>query len=51
MFFDASSNATGSSLKDCLYPAPSLCESFFDVLHDFYRNNIDLICDMEKVLH
>ena len=32
MVYDASSNASGPSLNDCLYPGPALCESLFGVL-------------------
>ena len=35
MFYDASSNGTGPSLNDCLYPGPALCESLFCVLLRF----------------
>ena len=32
MVYDVSSNASGSSLNDCLYPGPALCEGLLGVL-------------------
>ena len=49
MVYDASSNATGPSLNDCLYPGPSLCESLFGVLLRFRINRVAFISDIQKV--
>ena len=48
MVYDASSNTTGPSLNDCLYPGPSLCESLFGVLLRFRINCVAFIADIEK---
>ena len=42
MVYNVSSNATGPSLNDCLYPGPTLCESLFGVLLRFHINRIHL---------
>ena len=47
--FDPSAKANGShSLKDCLYPGPSLTATLFDVLLRFRIHSIAFVGDIEK---
>ena len=48
MVYDASSNATGPSLKDCLYLDPVFLEILFDLLLRFRINRIAFISHIEK---
>lgn len=48
MVHDASSDASGSSLNDCLYPGPAFCESLFGMLLWFHINRIAFISGIEK---
>ena len=48
MIFDVGSNATGSSLNDCLHSGPSLSKSLFGVLLRFHLNNIAFISDRKN---
>ena len=48
MVYDASSNATGPSLKDCLCLDPVFLEILFDVLLQFRINRIAFITHIEK---
>ena len=48
MVYDASSNASGPSLNDCLYPVLALCESLFGVLLQFRFNRIAFVSDIKK---